>query len=301
MRLKEHLNVGELGHLRRLHWLVRRPVSSGGPLHRRPERARGEDRARAGAAARRRDDARRPDRAGPAARRARALPIPAAAGDSSGRPVFQVAVGARAQDLDCHAHLEHGLRPGVAAGQQRRHHSRSRHQGPAQYRPDGPDPVSGLGAEPLCLPLWREASDRARDGLLRLHPARAHRQLRGADGDQPAGEPADRCDARERHLDQRPAEEPARSQRPHGPGVPLVGGALRRDARCLAHHRDRPAAGGRVGAGRDQHGAQPRLVGNQPGARRRGPEDRAVEARGRDRDAEGAGRSRAARCGWPNS
>ena len=36
-------------------------------------------------------------------------------------------------------------------------------------------------AQPLRVPVRREEPDRARDGLLRLDPARAHRQLRGAD------------------------------------------------------------------------------------------------------------------------
>ena len=35
-------------------------------------------------------------------------------------------------------------------------------------------------AQPVRLPVRREEPDRARDGLLRLGPARAHRQLRGA-------------------------------------------------------------------------------------------------------------------------
>ena len=76
----------------------------------------------------------------------------------------------------------------------------------------------------------------------------------------------------------------------------VVGGALRRDARRVAHHRDRSAAGRGVGAGGDQHRAQPRVVGDQPRARGGRPEDRAVETRRRDRDAQGAGRGRAARA-----
>ena len=40
----------------------------------------------------------------------------------------------------------------------------------------------------------------------------------------------------------------------------VVGGALRHHARRLADHRHRPAARGRVGAGGDQHRAQPGLV-----------------------------------------
>ena len=38
-------------------------------------------------------------------------------------------------------------------------------------------------AQPLRLSVRREEPDRPRHGLLRLDPARAHRQLRGADGD----------------------------------------------------------------------------------------------------------------------
>ena len=87
------------------------------------------------------------------------------------------------------------------------------------------------------------------------------------------------------HFDQRSAQEPARPQRVHGPGMPLGPGALRRDARCLADHRHRPAAGSGVGAGGDQHGAQPGVERHQPGAGGGGPEDRAIEARGGDRDA----------------
>ena len=72
------------------------------------------------------------------------------------------------------------LRSGNAGGQRAGHRPRSRHQGPAQHRPERPDPLPRLRAQPLRLPLRREASDRARHGLLRLRPARAHRQLRGA-------------------------------------------------------------------------------------------------------------------------
>ena len=81
----------------------------------------------------------------------------------------------------------------------------------------------------------------------------------------------------------------------------VVRGALRHRARRVADHRHRSAAGGRVGAGRDQHRAQPGVVRHQPGAGRRRSEDRAVEARGRDRDAERAGRGRAAASRSPSS
>ena len=49
-----------------------------------------------------------------------------------------------------------------------------------QHRPDGPDPLSRLRAQSLRVSLRRQEPDRARDGLFRLRPARAHRQLRSA-------------------------------------------------------------------------------------------------------------------------
>ncbi len=50
-----------------------------------------------------------------------------------------------------------------------------------------------------------------------------------------------------------------------------------------------PPRGGRVGAGGHQHRPQPGLLRHQPRAGRGGPEDRAVAARGGDRDPEGPG------------
>src|SRR5262249_49790662 len=64
--------------------------------------------------------------------------------------------------------------------------------------------------------------------------------------------------------------------------------------RRVAHHGHRSAAGGGVGAGRDQHRAQPRLLRHLARAGGRRPEDRAVAPRRRDRDAQGADRGRAA-------
>ena len=63
---------------------------------------------------------------------------------------------------------------------------------------------------------------------------------------------------------------------------------------------DPPRRGG-IGAGRHQHGAQPRFVRHQPGAGLGRPEDRAVEARGRNRNAQRPGRSRAAAARWPRN
>ena len=84
-------------------------------------------------------------------------------------------------------------------------------------------------------------------------------------------------DGGHRHLHQRPAQEPARHQRAHGPRMQVLGGALRHRARRLAHHRHRSAAGGRVGAGGHQHGLQPGVLGHQPGPGGGRPEDRAVQ------------------------
>ena len=48
-------------------------------------------------------------------------------------------------------------------------------------------------------------------------------------------------DRRHRRLDQRPAQEPARHQRAHGPRMQVLRRALRHRARRLAHHRHRSA------------------------------------------------------------
>ena len=103
-------------------------------------------------------------------------------------------------------------------------------------------------AEPLRVPVRGEAAHRARDGLLHLDPARAHRQLRGAAADRPRARERSRPRPRvvARRLHQRPAQEPARPQRAHGPRVHAAAGALRHRARRLADHRHRPAARGRV-------------------------------------------------------
>ena len=60
---------------------------------------------------------------------------------------------------------------------------------------------------------------------------------------------------------------------------------VRNHAGCVADHRDRSAAGGRVGAGGDQHGVQPGLLRHQPGPGVGGPENRAIQTRGGDRNA----------------
>ena len=102
----------------------------------------------------------------------------------------------------------------------------------------------------------------------------------------------------DRRLDQRSAQEPARPERVHGSGMPLGAGALWRGAGCVADHGNRSAAGGGVGAGGDQHGAQPGFERHQPGAGVGRSEDRAIQARGGDRDAEGAGGDGAAASCW---
>ena len=117
------------------------------------------------------------------------------------------------QSLRRHADHQHGVRPGKSRRQLPRHHPRSRHQGPAQHRPERPDPLPRLRAQPLRLPLRREASHRPRHGLFRLRPARAHRQLRGArqrgHDRRPRRLAQSRRHRRHRHLHQRPPQKPA--------------------------------------------------------------------------------------------
>ena len=69
------------------------------------------------------------------------------------------------------------------------------------------------------------------------------------------------------------------------------------DASLITGHRS--AAGSGIGAGRHQHRPQPGFVRHQPGAGFGGPEDRAIETRGGNRNPQGAGRSRAAESLWP--
>ena len=184
--------------------------------------------------------------------------------------LFQVAVGAGPQGLDRHADDEHGLRSRDArrqppAARCSRRSPRISSTPASRARSATASPRTNLYAYLFGV----KRPDRARHGLLRLGPARAHRQLRGARRRRPSAPTAkSEPRPRDRHLDQRPAQEPARPQRAHGPRVQLVGGALRHRARRLADHRHRSAAGGRVGARGDQHRAQPGLVRHQPGAGR---------------------------------
>ena len=152
-------------------------------------------------------------------------------------------------------------------------------------------------AEPLRVSLRREEPDRAHHGLLHLGPARAHRELRSSAQIAPrrrsraliGREPG------RRHLDQRPAQEPARPQPADGRRVPVVRGALRHRARRLADHRHRPAAEVESALAAINTAHNHVSARYQPGAGRGRPEDRAVEARGRDRDP-ATPRPRSSRC-----
>ncbi len=150
--------------------------------------------------------------------------------------------------------------------------ARSGHQGPAEHRPDRPDPLPGRRSSNLYAYLFGVKNPIAhvmgyfvsvlRERIANFEAPRAPTAVA------PSASRLD-ADARQRRLDQRPAQEPARPERAHGRECRSLGGALRHHARRLAHHRHRPAGRGRVGAGRDQHRAQPRLLRHQPGAGRR--------------------------------
>ncbi len=173
---------------------------------------------RPGAAARRRDDARRSDRARRCGRMSGSATLPAGAGHSAGRAVFQVAVGAGPQGLDRHADGEHGVRP------------RGRRRPTTAARM-----LEAVTKDQLNIGLTGQIRYRVSERnlyayLFGVKNPIAHvmgyfvsvlreriANFEAPHGDQPAREPADRCDARERHLDQRPAQEPARPQRAHGP------------------------------------------------------------------------------------
>ena len=147
------------------------------------------------AAARRRHHARRPDRRVPAA------PTSASATttrrSASSRRAARTSSGPGRRCTRSRSPPQTSTwrsTPRTRSANQRRHRARRGHQGPAQHRPHRPDPLPRLASEPLRLPVRREAPDRARDGLLHLHPARAHRQLRGAAAtDAASREPADRA------------------------------------------------------------------------------------------------------------
>src|SRR5229473_3280390 len=71
--------------------------------------------------------------------------------------------------------------------------------------------------------------------------------------------------------------------------MPLGAGAVRGHAGRIVDYGDRSAAGGGVGTGGDQHGAQPGFERHQPGAGGGRSEDRAIQAGGGDRNIEGPG------------
>ena len=102
-------------------------------------------------------------------------------------------------------------------------------------------------------------------GVFRLSCASGSRTSPRREGWRPPRGRPERREGR-RDFDQRSAQEPPRAQRPHGARVWCVRRPVRHLPRRLAHHQHRPPPrrGGR--ARRHQHGAQPRLVGDQPGA-----------------------------------
>ena len=192
-------------------------------LHRRSERARREDAFRPrGARARRQDHARRSRSPNFCGREERArYTYPQVRVIPPGGPYFKMPWEKISQGLHRHQHGEHGARSRETRGQRGRHPARSGDQGSAQHRPDRADPLPREREQSLRVPVRHQAADRARDGLLRLGAAPAHRQFRSEDRTG-AGSTSRRAGAAgrrrdDRHFDQRPAQESARPQRVHGP------------------------------------------------------------------------------------
>ena len=163
----------------RVRGLVRGAFPRRGVLHRRAQPESREDGFRPGTAPGHRDDPGRCDRRVAERCGEGTLRLSAGPGHHAGRSLFQVAVGERARRLGRDRDGQHGLGSGVARGEPGWHRARSGDQGPVGHGLDGPDPLSGLGTEPLCLHLRRQSSHRPRDGVLRVRAPRTDRHLRG--------------------------------------------------------------------------------------------------------------------------
>ena len=293
-----------LRHVLRVRGLVPRALPGGRVLHRRPERARGEDalrprRARPGDA---RPRSTIPSPRSLRRRRTGALHLSAGPRDPARRPVLQDGPGRRSTRSPSPPDREHGAAtPRAPPPTQGGTRAGGGHQGPAQHRPHRPDPLPRLRAQPLRLSSSASRSPIVhvmgyfvsvlRERIANFEAPAADRRERAPAAARPA--------ASDRHLDQRPAQEPARPQRAHGQRVPLVAGALRHDARCLADHRHRSAAGSGIGAGRHQHRAQPGVAATS--AWRRPPADQKIVQSRRAVEIEtlqGAGRGGAAATRW---
>ena len=101
----------------------------------------------------------------------------------------------------------------------------SRHQGPVEHRPDGPDRLPGLGTKPVCLPVRRGQSDCTRDGLLRFRAAGEDRDLQSP-GKTSAKGRADAVSVEGISINDL-QKKPPRPERAHGSGMPLLAGPLR--------------------------------------------------------------------------
>ena len=230
--------------------------------------------------------------------------LPAAARHPARRPLLQVAVGEGAQGLGRHRRpLNMAFDPedpsanrdGTVLEAVTKDQLNTGLNGQLRYR---------VSEQNLYAYLFGvKQPDRPRDGLLHLHPARAHRQLRGPAPPRPPAA------ASRRRGQRRAAASPSTTcARTCATSTSTWTSECRSSAArygialdaSLITEIDPPARGG-VGAGRHQHRAQPRLLRHQPGAGRRRPEDRPVAARGRDRDPARPGRGGAARHRWPRS
>ena len=185
------------------------------------------------------------------------LLLSAGSRNPSGRAVFQMAVGKGLQGHDRDADDEHGLRPGNSAKANdkgtvleavTKDQLNTGLKGQIRYRVSEKNLYAYLFG--VNHPIV------ACDGIFCLHPARTDREFRGARAEAGARgrDEAGADHGRDRHLDQRPAQKPERHQRSHGQRMRFIGSAVWNHAGCVADHGDRSAAGGRVGAGGDQHG-----------------------------------------------
>ena len=160
-------------------WFIA-PRGGGRHLHRRSERARGEDQFRT-------------RRARARARKPRwTIPSPDSLAEDErtryiypqvrvilpGGPVFQNAVGEGPQSFARHHDHQHGARSGKSERQRERHAAGGRDQRPAQHRADRPDPLPREREQSVRVSVRHQAAVRSRDGIFRLGAAAAHRQFR---------------------------------------------------------------------------------------------------------------------------
>ena len=216
-----------------------------------------------------------------------------------------MAVGKSLQGFRRHADDEHGATTRRSRGAtSRRHHARSGDQGPAQHRPDRADPLARFGAKSLRVSVRREASHRPRHGLFRFRAARAHRQFRGARRPR-LPTPPRRTTSSPRRSSAFPSTTSAKicatSTNTWTANAPVrrarYGIAL--DASLITGIDPPPEVESALAAINTAYNQVSSDISLAQAAR--GPENRAIQTRGGNRNAQGAGRSAAARRRWPSS